>query len=57
MDLRWGGKLMLIEPVPAKVCNACGERSYAASGVRQMEQMTQEGRKEKELYVPVATLA
>ena len=57
VDLRWGGKLRLIEHVPAKVGNACGERYYAASMVRQMEQLTKAGRKEPELHVPVVTLA
>ena len=56
VDFRWGGKLVIIENVPAKVCNEYGERYYAASVVRQMEQMAKEGRKEKELMVPVATL-
>ena len=26
VDFRWGGKLMIIEHVPAKVCHECGER-------------------------------
>ena len=56
VDFRWGGKLMIIEHVPAKVCNECGERYYAAGVVRQMEQMAKEGRKEHELHVPVVTL-
>ena len=47
---------MIIEHVPAKVCNACGARYYTASVVRQMEQRAKEGRKEQELRVPVATL-
>ena len=57
VDFRWGGKLVIIENVPAKVCNECVERYYAASVVRQMEQLAKEGRKEKELHVPVVTLA
>lgn len=53
VDFRWGDKLTIIENVPAKVCNECGERYYAATVVRQMEQLSKEGRKEKELQVPV----
>ena len=55
--LRWGGTLVIIENVPATVCNACGERSYAASVVRHMEPLAKEGRQEPELHVPVVTLA
>ena len=57
VDFRWGGKLMIIENVPAKVCNACGERYYAANVVQQMEQLAKEGSKEPELHVSVVTLA
>ncbi|MBI3246017.1 MAG: YgiT-type zinc finger protein [Deltaproteobacteria bacterium] len=28
VDFRWGEKLTIIENVPAKVCNECGERYY-----------------------------
>lgn len=55
VDFRWGKQLTIIENVPAKVCNECGERYYSASVVRQMEQITKEGRKEKELQVPVVS--
>jgi hypothetical protein len=37
------------------VCNECGERYYSAPVVRQMEQIAKEGRKEKELQVPVVS--
>ena len=37
VDFRWGEKLVIIENVPARVCNECGERYYAARVVRQME--------------------
>lgn len=26
VDYRWGDQLIIIENVPAKVCNECGER-------------------------------
>jgi len=57
VDFRWGDKLTIIENVPAKVCNECGERYYAAKVVRQMEQLAKVGRKEKELQVPVVSWA
>lgn len=56
VDFRWGDKLVIIENVPAKVCNECGERYYAAKVVRQMEQLVKQERKERELRVPVMTL-
>lgn len=55
VDFRWGKQLTIIENVPAKVCNECGERYYSALVVRQMEQIAKEGRKEKELQVPVVS--
>jgi YgiT-type zinc finger domain-containing protein len=57
VDFRWGDKLVIIENVPAKVCNECGERYYAATVVRQMEQLAQQERAEREMRVPVMTLA
>lgn len=57
VDFRWGEKLVIIENVPARVCNECGERYYAAEVVRKMEQIAKEGHGEKELRVPVVTLA
>ncbi len=56
VDFRWGDQLVIIENVPAKVCNECGERYYAAKVVRQMEQIAKEGRVERELQVPVVAL-
>lgn len=56
VDFRWGDKLVIIENVPAKVCNECGERYYAAKVVREMERIAKEERKERELRVPVVTL-
>jgi len=47
---------VIIENVPAKVCNECAERYYAAKIVRQMEQIVKEGRRERELRVPVVAL-
>lgn len=56
VDFRWGDKLVIIENVPAKVCNECGERYYSAKVVREMEQIAKEERKERELRVPVVAL-
>ncbi len=56
VDFRWGAALTVIENVPAKVCNECGERYYAAKVVRKMEGLARAGRRERELMVPVATM-
>lgn len=57
VDFRWGECLVIIENVPAKVCTECGERYYAAKIVREMERIAKEGRKEKEIRVPVVALS
>lgn len=56
VDFRWGDKLVIIENVPAKVCNECGERYYSAKVVREMERIAKEEHKERELRVPVVAL-
>ncbi len=56
VDFRWGKILVIIEDVPAKVCNECGECYYAAKTVKQMEKIAQQGYKDKEVRVPVANL-
>ena len=56
VDFRWGEQLVIIENVPAKACNECGERYYAAKVVRQMEQIAKERRKEREIRVPVVEM-
>ena len=56
VDFRWGDRLVIIESVPAKVCNECGERYYAAKTVREVEWIAKEEHKERELSVPVVAL-
>ncbi len=56
VDYRWSEELVIIENVPAKVCNECGERYYAARVVRQMEQIAKERRKGREIRVPVVAM-
>ncbi len=47
VDFRWGDKLFVIEEVPAKVCNECGEKYYSAEISKEMEKIVIEGKKEK----------
>ena len=56
VDFRWGEELVIIENVPAKVCNECGERYYPARVVRQMERIAKEKREGREIRVPVVVL-
>jgi len=56
VDFRWGTQLVVIEEVPAKVCNECGERYYSAEVSRRMEKIAIEGKKEKIIEVPLVRL-
>ena len=56
VDFRWGDKLFVIEEVPAKVCNECGEKYYSAEISKEMEKIVIEGKKEKVIKVPLARL-
>jgi len=56
VDFRWGSKLIVIEEVPAKVCNECGEKYYSAEVSREMEKIATEGKMEKVIKVPLVTL-
>ena len=47
---------MVIEEVPAKVCNECGEKYYSAEVSREMEKIATEEKKEKVIEVPLARL-
>jgi YgiT-type zinc finger domain-containing protein len=56
VDFRWGNKLIVIEEVPAKVCNECGEKYYSAEVSREMEKIAKVGKGEKVIKVPLARL-
>ncbi|MBW1795432.1 MAG: type II toxin-antitoxin system MqsA family antitoxin [Deltaproteobacteria bacterium] len=56
VDFRWGSKLIVIEEVPAKVCNECGERYYSAEISREMDKIAIEGKREKVIEVPLVRL-
>jgi len=56
VDFRWGNELIVIEEVPAIVCNECGERYYSAEVSREMDKIAIEGRKDKVIEVPIAKL-
>ena len=47
VDWRRDGRLVVIESVPALVCNHCGERYYAQAVMKQMEEITRSKRSAK----------
>ncbi len=57
LDLRLGEDLMVIEEVPATVCENCGERVFTPEVTRQVQTVAQE-RKERSrtILVPVFSL-
>ena len=57
VDFRWGNKLIVIEEVPAKICNECGEKYYSAGVSKQMEQIAIEGKEEEIIEVPLVRLS
>ncbi len=54
VDFRWGDNLIIIENVPAKVCNECGERYYSASISRKMEEVAIQQKADRMVEVPLA---
>ncbi len=56
VDFRWGDKLIVIEEVPAKVWNECGEKYYSAEVSREMDKIAVERKKEKVIEVPLIRL-
>ena len=51
---RWKGQLTIVENVPARVCQQCGERYYAAAVLEEIERLAREDRKPARiLTVPV----
>jgi YgiT-type zinc finger domain-containing protein len=39
VDFRWGKKLKVLKNVPARVCQQCGEKYFAASVYKAMEKL------------------
>jgi YgiT-type zinc finger domain-containing protein len=55
MDWRRDGHLVVIEKVPALICNPCGERYYTQTLMRRMEEIARSKRPGKRsIKVPVA---
>ena len=39
VDFRWGDELVVIEDVPAGVCQQCGEKYFSAQVYKEMERI------------------
>lgn len=58
VDYRWGEKLIVvIENVPAGVCQACGEQYFKAEIVKEMERVARSKEKPKKIIeIPLREL-
>jgi YgiT-type zinc finger domain-containing protein len=57
VDLRIGDKLFVVEEVPAKVCNHCGEKVFTPAVTRKLQNLVKRPRKAaRSLKVPVFSL-
>lgn len=58
VDFRWGEDLVIIEAVPATVCQQCGEQYFDAQVSRQMEKLAKAKLSAKRVvHVPVRHFA
>ena len=57
LDLRCGGQLVVIEEVPAIVCENCGEQVFTPDVTRQVQALAQQREKAaRTIVVPVLSL-
>ena len=57
VDLRIGDKLFVVEEVPAKVCNHCGEKVFTPATARKLQNLVKRRRKApRTVRVPVFSL-
>jgi len=57
VDLRIGDKLFVVEEVPAKVCNQCGEKVFTPAVTRKLQNLIKRRRKApRTVRVPVFSL-
>ena len=57
---RWAGRFIILEDVPAEVCQQCGEVYLAPEALKAMDRLAREVEKEKpkkQLLVPVYSLS
>jgi YgiT-type zinc finger domain-containing protein len=57
LDLRCGGELVVIEEVPAIVCENCGEQVFTPDVTRQVQELARQRQKAaRTIVVPVLSL-
>jgi len=57
VDLRIGDKLFVVEEVPAKVCDHCGEKVFTPTVARKLQNLVKQRRKAtRTVKVPVFSL-
>jgi YgiT-type zinc finger domain-containing protein len=57
VDLRIGDKLLVVEGVPAKVCDHCGEKVFTPTVTKKLQNLAKRRRKPpRTLKVPVFSL-
>ena len=57
VDLRAGDELLVVEQVPATVCEHCGERVFAPAVARKLQALSRQRRKApRTLRVPVFSI-
>ena len=57
---RWKEQVIILEDVPAEVCQQCGEVYFAPNALHAMDRLAQAGQKEepkKQVLVPVYSLS
>lgn len=54
-ELRWKGKLYIIENVPLGVCNQCGERFLKPDVAKAVDKLLEDGKPTRIASVPVLT--
>ena len=54
VDFWWGDALKIIEKVPARICEQCGEKYFDAEVYRKMERLAQgDGKAQRQMSVDV----
>lgn len=57
LDVRRGDRLIVVENVPARVCDSCGEQYFSAEVSRRLDHLLAQGKPERTIEVPVCRLA
>ncbi len=56
-EIRWKGKLYIVEDVPMGVCGQCGEKFLKPQVAKAIDNLVEKGRPVRTLEVPVLSFA